>query len=61
MWANYLVGTDNFFSSRDDLPIRFGQLETFAVDRGVDDLAWRRSANTTQRESSITPSLFEAS
>jgi hypothetical protein len=61
MWANYLVGTDNFFSSRDDLPIRFGRLETFMVDRGVDDLAWKRSANAVLRESCVSPSLFEAS
>ena len=42
VWARYLRGSDDLFSNQDDAPIRFGELETFDVDRGVDERAWRR-------------------
>lgn len=61
MWANYFVGTDSFFSNREDSPIRFGPLRTFMVDRGVDEHAWKRSTEISPTETSSTPSLFEAS
>jgi hypothetical protein len=61
MWAYYLIGTDNLFSRRDDSPIRFGALQSFMVDRGIDERSWRRSATDTIADPNPTMTLFEAS
>ena len=61
VWARYLRGSDDLFSNRDDAPIRFGELETFDVDRGVDERAWQRPSAATPAESNDDATLFEAS
>ena len=61
MWAHYLAGTDNLFTSRDDLPIRFGTLETFMVDRGIDERAWKQSQSGVICQADPAPRLFAAS
>jgi hypothetical protein len=61
MWAGYFVGTENLFVSRTEMPIRFGSLEAFVVDRGIDERAWKRPSEVASTGLGDTPSLFEAS
>lgn len=61
VWARYLRGSDDLFSNQDDAPIRFGELETFDVDRGVDERAWQRPSGAAPAESNDDATLFEAS
>lgn len=42
MWASILRGETNLIERRPARILQFGQLETFNVDRGIDDNAWRR-------------------
>ncbi len=61
VWARYLRGADDLFSNQDDALIRFGELETFDVDRGVDERAWQRTPSATAADSNEDATLFEAS
>jgi hypothetical protein len=40
-WARYLAGTRNLFSGPEEQRLRFGDLETVQVDRGIDDASWK--------------------
>jgi hypothetical protein len=40
-WGRYLAGSRTLFSEPPDARLRFGRLETVAVDRGIDDKSWK--------------------
>lgn len=40
-WARYLSGSRDLFSGPEEERLRFGQLETVQVDRGIDDASWK--------------------
>lgn len=40
-WARYFAGTRNLFSGPEEQRLRFGDLETVQVDRGIDDASWK--------------------
>jgi Domain of unknown function (DUF4365) len=60
MWAGYLTRRDDLFVSREDEPIQFGDLQTFDVDRGVDDRAWKQPLAAPSVPEGVA-TLFEAS
>lgn len=41
MWARYLTPDANLFGEHADRPIDFGGLESFEIDRGIDERAWK--------------------
>lgn len=59
LWARYLRGTHGLFDDQKHELLRFGDLVTFDVERGVDERAWAKARVTDP--SSDDPTLFEAS
>jgi hypothetical protein len=60
MWARYL-GADNLFVNEEDRPLRFGALETFTVDQGIDERTWKRPSPAPRTVTDTALPLFEAS
>lgn len=61
MWASYLTGQDTLLGTRDGLPLRFGELEPFAVESGIDERAWKRAERVAPGNVDGALTLFEAS
>jgi len=40
-WARYFAGSKDLFSGPEEQRLRFGDLETVDVDRGIDDSSWK--------------------
>lgn len=47
MWASFLRREDNLVEAQRDRILRFGRLAEFAIDRGIDDNAWKRPVEAT--------------
>lgn len=66
-WAKYLSERPNLFSGPPDSRLRFGNLATADVDRGIDDKAWKPISaddlaeieGTAQDHPPRTPTLFD--
>jgi hypothetical protein len=61
LWAGQIQGRHDLFTNEGEAPLRFGELATFAVDRGVDERAWARGRPAAVSSSEDAPTLFEAS
>ena len=62
-WAKYLAGNRNLFSGEPDPRLRFGQLMSMEVERGIDDKSWKPSAldEPDDEDNSVreAPTLFD--
>ncbi|GAA4345521.1 DUF4365 domain-containing protein [Microbacterium rhizosphaerae] len=61
MWASILCGEGNLVDAPRSRLLEFGQLQTFALDRGIDDAAWKRTTPTATAPEQPVLDLFEES